>query len=362
VHGLKRRGREEFVTMVRPYDKSYLFDGRFYARPEHAPVAWVGDNRRDWIGLEDALDHLFRSARAGYVVIGSDIGGYLDIDDVDMRIRVPFDLDNFQRWVAVGAMTPFMQLHGRGNLTPWTVPERVDETVALYRYWSKLHHQLVPFFFSTAQEAYAGKPVPMQPIGDEADWPGDYRYVLGDAFLVAPILDGTGVRDVPLPAGARWIDWWTDAIYEGGTTLDGYDSRTPGRIPLFVKEGALVPATVADDSTGLGTAASKGRLTVLAYPATTPTSAIVHEEDDQTTTLSAQRSDTQSTVRVSRAPNGLVVRVFTDARTVTGVAGFTAHASRAAFDAAESGWYADGRYTWVRVAPTTAAVELQLAH
>jgi hypothetical protein len=88
----------------------------------------------------------------------------------------------------------------------------------------------------------------------------------------------------------------------------------------------------------------------------------VHEEDDQTTTLSAQRSDTQSTVRVSRAPNGLVVRVFTDARTVTGVAGFTAHASRAAFDAAESGWYADGRYTWVRVAPTTAAVELQLAH
>lgn len=362
VHGLKRRGREEFLTMVRPYDKSYVFPGRFYARPEHAPVGWVGDNRRDWVGLEDALDHLFRSARQGYVVIGSDIGGYLDRDDLDLTILVPFSQVNFVRWVAVGALTPFMQLHGRGNLTPWTVPERADETVAIYRYWAKLHHQLVPFFFSTAQEAYAGAPVPMQPVGELADWAHDYRYVLGDAFLVAPILSDSGVRDVPLPAGARWIDWWSGAVHEGGTTLAAYDATDRARIPLFVKEGALVPATVDDDSTGLGTAASKGRLTVLAYPATTPTSAVVHEEDGEQTTLSAERTATQSTVRVSRAPTGLVVRVFTDARTVTGVNGLTAHATRAAFDAAESGWFVEGKFTWVRVAPTTDAVALRLAH
>ncbi len=362
VHGLKRRGAEEFVTMVRPYDKSYYFEGRFYARPEHAPVAWVGDNRRDWIGLEDALDHLFRSARAGYVVIGSDVGGYLDRDDFNLTLLVPFSQVNFVRWVAVGAMTPFMQLHGRGNLTPWTVPERVEETVATYRYWAKLHHQLVPFFFSTAQEAYAGGPVPMQPIGELPDWAGDYRYVLGDAFLVAPILDDTGVRDVPLPAGSRWIDWWSNAVHEGGTTLAAYDSTDRSRIPLFVREGALVPMTVADDSTGLGTAASKGRLTVLAYPALVATSVVVHEEDGEKTTLSAERAPTVTTVRASRAPKGLVVRVFTDARPVTAVAGLTAQATRAAFDAAESGWFVDGPFTWVRVAPTGDAVELSLAH
>ena len=53
---------------------------------------------------------------------------------------IPFDPLNFARWTAVGALTPFMQLHGRGNLTPWTVPDHADETVALYRYWAKLHH------------------------------------------------------------------------------------------------------------------------------------------------------------------------------------------------------------------------------
>src|SRR5690606_22211895 len=121
-YGAARVGLEEYVTMVRPYDKSYEFEGRFFARPEHAPVAWVGDNRRDWVGLEDALDHMFRSAEAGYVVVGSDIGGYLDRDDENiLGPEIPFSTVNFQRWTAVGALTPFMQLHGRANITPWTV-------------------------------------------------------------------------------------------------------------------------------------------------------------------------------------------------------------------------------------------------
>jgi alpha-glucosidase (family GH31 glycosyl hydrolase) len=346
--------------MVRPYDKSYLFEGRFFARPEHTPVGWVGDNRRDWVGLEDALDHLFRSARAGYVVIGSDLGGYLDVDDLDLTFRIPFSQVNFVRWVAQGAMTPFFQLHGRGNLTPWTVPERVDETVAIYRYWAKLHSQLVPFFFSTAEEAYAGAPVPMQPVGDEASWPGDYRYVLGDAFLVAPILDDTGLRDVPLPAGARWIDWWSAVVHEGGTTLAAYDSSDRSRIPLFVKEGAVIPLEVADDSTALGTARSAGRLTVLAYPSTTRTSFKLHEVDGQLTVLSAVRDASSTTVTLSRAPRATVARIWTEARVVTGVAGLSQHATRAAFEAAESGWFQDGAYTWVR-APA-GVTELRLAH
>lgn len=360
THGLKRRGREEFVTMVRPYDKSYVFEGRFFARPEHTPVGWVGDNRRDWIGLEDALDHMFRSARAGYVMIGSDVGGYLDIDDVNMSIQVPFSQANFVRWVAVGAMTPFMQLHGRGNLTPWTVNERVDETVATYRYWAKLHHQLVPFLFSISEAAYAGAPVPMQPVGELASWAADYRYVLGDAFLVAPILDDTGIRDVVLPAGSRWIDWWSAAVHAGGATLTAYDSSDRSRIPLFVKEGALIPLEVTDDSTALGSTNSAGRLTVLAYPSTTRTTFSVHEVDGVLTELAAVRNATSTTLTLSRAPRGTVARIWTETRVVTAVAGLTGQTTRAAFDAAQSGWFKDGAYTWVR-APA-GVTEFRLSH
>ncbi len=358
-HGRERRGREEFLTMVRPYDKSYLFEGRFFARPEDAPVAWVGDNRRDWVGLEDALDHMFRSARAGYVMLGSDIGGYLDIDDVNMSIRVPFSQTNFVRWVALGAMTPFMQLHGRGNLTPWTVSERADETVAIYRYWAKLHHQLVPFFYSTAEEAWAGAPVPMQPVGELADWTHDYRYVLGDAFLVAPILDDTGVRDVALPAGARWVDWWSNAVHEGGTTLTAYDATDRSRIPLFVKEGAVLPLDVADDSTSLGTTASAGRLTVLAWPSTTATKFVLHDTDDAKTELTTARDATSSTVSLSRSTRPTVWRVFLEGRGVTSVEGLRQVNSRAELDAAEDVWWRDGVFVWARTSTGTTKVTLQ---
>ena len=71
-----------------------------------------------------------------------------------------------------------MQLHGRGNFTPWTVPDRADETVELYRYWAKLHTSLVPFFFSLAEEAYEKGAAPiLRPVGEgPAQWKDDWRY------------------------------------------------------------------------------------------------------------------------------------------------------------------------------------------
>lgn len=206
AYGQAVRG-PEFLAMVRAYDKSYEFEGRFYAKKENAPVAWMGDNRRDWLGLADALDHMFRSAQAGYVVVGSDLGGYLDRDDQNLLgPQIPFDTLNVARWTAQSAMTPFMQLHSRGNLAPWQVPDHVDETIVLYKYWATLHHALVPFYASLAAQAYAGGADArsiLRPIGDVAAWAHDYRYQLGDAFLVAPLLDATGRRTVLFRAGAQ---------------------------------------------------------------------------------------------------------------------------------------------------------------
>jgi alpha-glucosidase (family GH31 glycosyl hydrolase) len=365
AYGVHRRG-PEFVTMVRAWDASYGFAGRFHARKEDAPVAWMGDNRRDWVGLADALDHLFRSANAGYVVLGSDIGGYLDRDDQDLTGPViPFDPAVFARWTAHGALTPFMQLHGRANITPWDVPQTNDEIVNLYRYWSKLHHELVPFFYSLTEEAYQGQPGVLRPVGAEQDYPGDYRYQLGDALLVAPILDATGVRDVPLPPG-RWYDWWApgaDAA-AGGTTLAAYDATDLARIPLFVRAGAIVPAEVASDVTGLGNAASAGKLTLLVYPDAAPSTFRLHDEDDALTTIDATGSGAGFTIGLSRALRDTILRVRADAPpsgVELGGAPLAAHATRAALDAAPSGWFLDAaaRSVWIKVPASAAKVTIE---
>jgi alpha-glucosidase (family GH31 glycosyl hydrolase) len=359
TYGASVRTTDELVTMVRPYDKSYEFAGRFYARPEHAPVAWVGDNRRDWVGLADALDHLFRSAEAGYVVIGSDIGGYLDKDDENLGgPSIPFDTMVFARWTALGALTPFMQLHGRANITPWTVPDHVDETVALYRYWSRLHDELVPFWYSLAQAAYAGGPNIMRPIGALADWAGDYRYQLGDAFLVAPILDATDARDVELPAGT-WYDWWRPnaAAIAGGTTLAGVTVARE-RLPLYVAEGAIVPATVASAETGLGTAQRGGALTLLVWPGDAMSSFALVEDDDSTTTITAQRAPALS-ITLAKVAKTTYLRVRRDTN-VTDVAGLDEVAGAAALDAAATGWFYDpaDNWLWVKLAPSASAVTI----
>lgn len=361
-YGVHKNGRE-FVTMVRPYDMSYGFPGRFFARPEHTPVGWVGDNRRDFVGLVDALDHLFRSAAAGYSVIGSDIGGYLDFDDRDVNERVPFDTYVFAKWTAVSGLMPFFQLHGRANIAPWTVEDNVDETVALYRYWATLHSELVPFFYSLSQEHLAGGDTILKPIGTLADWDGDYRFEVGDAALVAPILDATGIRDVDLPAGTRWYDWWDPAaVYDGGQTLTAYDASERVRLPVFVREGAILPAHVRNDATGLGTAASVGSLTVVAYPGATPSTFRLHDDDDDVTTITTMTG----ALTLSRALKPVIARVHRDAApdTVTaGGANLAERADRPAFDAASDGWYYDAaaRVLWVKVGASAAAVAITWA-
>lgn len=355
AYGAAKVGLEEYVTMVRPYDKSYEFEGRFFARPEHAPVGWVGDNRRDWVGLEDALDHLFRSAEAGYVVIGSDIGGYLDRDDEDLLgPAIPFSTLNFQRWTAVGALTPFMQLHGRANITPWTVPDDPEATVAIYRYWATLHHELVPFFYSLSEAAYAAGDSLIHPVGDASQWPGDYRFLVGEALLVAPILDDTGVRDVALPSGSRWYDWWApgDEPLDGGQTLAAYDATDPLHIPLFVQEGAIIPLTDAGAVTGLGTAASRGLATILIYPGVAETSFARHDEDGEMTLVSA----TQASIELSRVFETTYLRVRAEVAPSAVEAGapLTAVADRSALDAPASGWFyeSETRSLWVKLAPS----------
>ena len=368
-YGVRKRGPEDFVTMVRPYDKSYQFAGRFFARKEHAPVTWVGDNRRDWVGLADALDEIFISARAGYLVIGSDVGGYLDRDDVDiLGPTIPFDTLVFARWTAVGALSPFMQLHGRANISPWTVPDHVDETVALYRYWSKFHQALVPFFASLVAEAEDhGAAPPIRPEGEESTWTGDFRFQLGDAFLVAPLLDATSMRDVVLPAGARFYDFWDDAHapYDGGTTLAGYALPDRAKIPLFLREGAIVPLEVSDDANGLGTAASKGALTVLVVPGAMPSSFPVHEADGSIVTIAAKTDAAGVTLDVG-ASRAVYLRVRTESAPSGVTLGGTAlppRTSRADLDGGAQGYWSDAAHhaVWVKLPAAAAARKIVLA-
>jgi alpha-D-xyloside xylohydrolase len=204
-----------------------------------------------------------------------------------------------------------------------------------------------------------------------ADWPGDHRFTVGAAFLVAPILDASGVRDVALPAGDAWWDWWDAAAgaRAGGTVVAAYDARAAGRVPLFVRAGAVVPAEVADGALGLGTAASAGRITLLVWAGGAATQVDVVEVDGSTRRVTAE--PTPGGYRITRGPaagdamRAAVVRFVTrDDVMRAGVDGVAATeaAGRDALDATDQGWWRDATLpgVWVRLRAGAAAQVVDL--
>ncbi|MFB7508931.1 glycoside hydrolase family 31 protein, partial [Streptomyces broussonetiae] len=81
------------------------------------------------------------------------------------------------------------------------------------------------------------------------EYPGDpgaltdqakYEFLSGPDFLVAPVYQDSDTRDgIHLPKGT-WTDYWTGRTYQGPTTINGYHAPLD-TLPLFVREGAIVP-------------------------------------------------------------------------------------------------------------------------
>jgi alpha-D-xyloside xylohydrolase len=75
---------------------------------------------------------------------------------------------------------------------------------------------------------------------DEKVFNIDNQYMFGPSFLVNPVTDkGATQRNVYLPKGNTWVDFWTGKSYTGGQTIS---AKTPlNIIPLYVKSGSIIP-------------------------------------------------------------------------------------------------------------------------
>jgi len=66
------------------------------------------------------------------------------------------------------------------------------------------------------------------------------QFMFGPSFLVSPVTEYKArARQVYLPAGPSWYDFWTGAPSPGGTTVTA--AAPYERMPLFVRAGAIIP-------------------------------------------------------------------------------------------------------------------------
>ncbi|MFO0945298.1 MAG: glycoside hydrolase family 31 protein [Planctomycetota bacterium] len=298
-HGLKLRG-PEFITLARSFDTKAHPEG--FAPLDAAPVTWVGDQQHTWLaseeGIEEALNYILEAARLGYCVIGSDVGGYHGSMPIPPRLYI--------RWAQFSCFCGLFLNGGHGERAMW---KRTPQELEVVRKFAWLHNELVPYMYSHVVKCHHGDKPLMRPVGksDVAGKDlGDYHYLFGDAFLVAPIHEDSLKRTVRLPEGT-WRYFFDDTeIIEGPTTIT---REFPlDEFPVYVREGSVVPLAVSRPYTGLGDRDSEGMVTWNIYPKPGAEFTQHHPEGGDTTVRVDKESPWVIAVRGVEKP--YVLRVF----------------------------------------------------
>jgi len=180
----------------------------------------------------------------------ANVGGYDDYPEL------------YTRWFQYAAFLPIFRTHGsRPTNEVWSYGHEAEPILEKYL---RLRYQLMPYIYSLGYQTWkTGAPF-MRAL--PLDFPNDPKvtdlrdeYMLGPAFLVAPVTEqGATSRQVYLPAGADWYNFWTNERVKGGQTVTV--AAPIDTIPLFVRAGSIVPLGAAVESTHQTQAIEKVRV------------------------------------------------------------------------------------------------------
>ncbi len=201
------------------------------------PVHWSGDSACTWDGMAGSLRGGLHLGLSGYAFWGHDIAGFHGVPN--FMNSWPSD-ELYMRWTQLGVFSSHMRYHGTSPREPYEYPAIAD----LIRQWWNLRYALIPYLVEQGQQIVnTGLPMLQALIfhheEDPMCWHIDDQYYFGNAFLVAPIMNDDGVRDVYLPAG-MWIDFWTGESLEGCRWLRNI-KMSMEHMPVYARFGSQVP-------------------------------------------------------------------------------------------------------------------------
>ncbi len=228
----------------------------FAGQQRYAANTWSGDTEASWKTLKDQISSGLNFSLTGIPYWNSDIGGFFIWEFKD-KLDDPEYRELYARWLQFATFTPMMRSHGADAPREIYQFGKKGEPVydALEKYIN-LRYSLLPYIYSEAwqitnQQSSLMRALVMDFPKDEKVLDLNDQYMFGHSFLVAPVLKSMytedkkenfqqdGYRQVYLPKGTEWFDYWTGERFSGGQTID---KKAPIDIlPLYVKAGSIVP-------------------------------------------------------------------------------------------------------------------------
>ena len=200
-------------------------------------IYFTGDLHGVWESLPVLIPATIRGGNQLTPYMNNLCGGVFVVD-------LPPEL--YQRWVQFGAFSPLLWFHGLWGLRlPW---EYGAEGVETYRKFVGLRYRLVPYIYTCSRTAHdTGLPLLrglyLEYPDQEPAYTFQQQYLFGPDLLVAPIIvpaNGKPARkEVYLPAGQDWFDFFTGDLYPGGKVV--IHECPLDRMPVFVRAGSILP-------------------------------------------------------------------------------------------------------------------------
>jgi len=227
----------EALRKYQPEKRPWLLSRSGWPGMQRYAWSWTADTQTSWESLRMTIPTVLGMGLSGVPYSGPDVGGFNGVPSAELYLR----------WLQVAACMPFFRTHsalGMPEREPWVYGEPYTSHA---RKVLELRYRLLPYLYTLAWEAHqSGVPI-VRPLfwadpEDEDLWDVEDAFSLGEALLVAPVVQaGATRRQVRLPAGA-WFDFWDERVYNGPGVVD-----LPGdlsRVPLLVRAGSVLPMEV----------------------------------------------------------------------------------------------------------------------
>ncbi len=239
----------------------------FAGMQKYAASYWTGDVSANWEEFRMQIPAGLNYCMTGIPYWTTDIAGYFlkrqpgwwfangayEKGQEDEGFK-----ELYTRWFQFAAFCPLFRAHGADfPREPWAFGTPDSRTYQTLLRFANLRYRLMPYIYSSAwrissQQYTLMRALPFDFMNDSAVFHINDQYMFGPSIMVNPVVrplyyhadnvkinSSSYTREVYLPKGAEWFDFWTGRQFAGGRKVEADASYET--MPVFIRAGSIIP-------------------------------------------------------------------------------------------------------------------------